>query len=214
VLIAVPALALALLGLRVVRTERIEREQQLRQQQTQVAHLADAAIANAFAELESELRRAETGGQALVGALNSTLSDLPVFSFDRRGLLTFHRERVYSARFGERPALKTSRTEWSLLTEQLIEQAQAAEAQQRTREALTIYRQIINTEPKLRAWAELGVARIQYQSGDASSVALLANPDWSRSERLTPTGLPVALIACAYVEQDTKSRASPLHSTA
>ena len=55
-LIAVPALALAILGLRAVRAERIEREQQLRERQTQTARLADAAIRVALAEIEHQLR--------------------------------------------------------------------------------------------------------------------------------------------------------------
>jgi hypothetical protein len=48
VLIAAPALVLALLGLRAFRADRLEREQQLRDQQGQTAHLADAAIENAI----------------------------------------------------------------------------------------------------------------------------------------------------------------------
>src|SRR6185503_17473057 len=84
-LIAVPALALALLGLRAVRAERIEREQQVREQQTQVARLADAALANALSELEHALQREAAPLQA---------NDF-VFSFEPQGLLVFQRDRVW-----------------------------------------------------------------------------------------------------------------------
>ena len=66
-LIAAPALALSWLGLRVVEAERIELEQQRREQQTQFARLADAAIEQALVEIETPLRAGETiveaGGQ-------------------------------------------------------------------------------------------------------------------------------------------------------
>jgi Tfp pilus assembly protein PilV len=48
-LIAAPALLLALLGLRAVGAERIEREQQAREQQTQLSRLAN----NEFATIET-----------------------------------------------------------------------------------------------------------------------------------------------------------------
>src|SRR5438876_9770422 len=57
--IALPALALALLGLRAVRAERIEREQQMREQQVQVARLIDAAVSSKISGLEVESRRRE-----------------------------------------------------------------------------------------------------------------------------------------------------------
>ena len=57
--IAVPALALALLGLRAVRAERIEREQQLREQQVQVARLIDASLSSRMAALGVELKQQE-----------------------------------------------------------------------------------------------------------------------------------------------------------
>jgi signal transduction histidine kinase len=208
VLIALPAVALAVLGLRAIRAERFEREQQARERQTQVTRLADAAIANAFAELEHGLRRLETRRQDRVVESVREFSNLTVFSFDRRGLLSFHRERVYVGEFGGRPAFTPS-----LATEQLIEQTQSAEAQGRTREAVTVYRRITSAEPKLRLWAELCIARIQHQNGDDGALARLANPDWGRAEELTPTGLPVALVACAYVEQapnEKRARFIPL----
>src|SRR5436853_6097373 len=89
--IAVPALALAVLGLRAVRAERIEREQQLREQQVQVVRLIDAAISNKVASLEVELTR-ETKTQ---DALKEALSGSYVFSLDRDNVLKFPKQQVY-----------------------------------------------------------------------------------------------------------------------
>lgn len=199
VLITAPALTLAVLGLGAVRAERIDREQQLRDQQAQLARLADAALAHCLDQLESELRAIDL--RAVVRSDESALSDTFVFTFDRRGLLTFDHERIY---FGNRTDLATlgvSTPEWSPATEQLIEQAQSAEAQKRGPDAIATYRRIMTAEAKLCPWAEQSIARIQYESGEESALALLSSLDWSNSEGLTPTGLPVALIACVYAEK-------------
>ncbi len=167
--IAVPALALALLGLRAVRAERIERRQQIRDQQAQIARLADAAISNALAKAE--------------GAVEFTL--------DSQGLLVFPREKVYFGEFGRQP--RWLRRQWPAATRQWIDDAQAAEAQRRPQDAAAVYRRIAAAEPKLRPWAELALARLR----DPAAVARL---DWSRSEALTPTGLPLALVAGAFAD--------------
>jgi len=188
--IAAPALALAVLGLRAVRLERIERQQQLREQQAQTARLADAAISTALAQIESS--------EAVSG-------DYPAFSLEPQGLVLFPRERVYFGEFGRQPAL--AGRGWRGSTRQLIEQAQAAEAQQRAKEALLLYQRLSSVEARLRPWAELSEARIR------GAIPLLANPEWSRSEGTTPTGLPVALLACAYVQeaaQQQQARFVPL----
>jgi signal transduction histidine kinase/predicted transcriptional regulator len=190
-LIAVPALVLALLGLRAARVEHIERQQQLRVQQGQIGRLADAAISNVLARLEGEVARAETS--------EGVLREYFLFSLDRQGLLVFPRERVYFGEFGKRPAAARGDRRGAVQT--LIEQAQAAEAQRRPGDALAAYRSVIGADPKLREWAELSVARIRYVSGEADALPLLAKPEWSRSEGLTPTGLPTALLACAHIEQ-------------
>jgi len=173
--IAAPALALAVLGLRTVRLERIEREQQLRDQQAQTARLADAAISTTLAQVETSA---------------AASGDYPLFSLEPRGLVLFPRERVYFGEFGRQPT--ATRRVWPVGTRQLIEQAQAAEAQQRAQDALPLYQRLRSIEARLRPWAELSEARIR------GAVPLLANPDWSRSEGTTPSGLPVALLACAH----------------
>ncbi|MEK7753893.1 MAG: HAMP domain-containing sensor histidine kinase [Acidobacteriota bacterium] len=191
-LIAAPALILAALGLRAVRAERIEREQQLRERQAQVARLADAALGNALARVESELR--------LVRAPAETVLDLPVLWLDRRGILAFPADKVYFGEFGRRPATLVSAA-WSPATAALVAEAQAAEAQQRSGDAIALYRRIGSAEPRLRPWAEVSVARVGLRSGESAARAVLAEARWVRSQALTPSGLPVALLACASVRE-------------
>jgi signal transduction histidine kinase len=186
----VPALALAVLGLRAVRLERIERQQQLREQQAQTARLAVAAISAALAQIETS---------------EAASGDYPAFSLEQGGLVLFPRERVYFGEFGRQPAF--ARRGWLASTRQLIDQAQAAEAQQRAKDAVPLYQRLGSVEARLRPWAELSEARIR------GAIPLLANPEWSRSEGTTPTGLPAALLACAYVEeaaQQQQARFVPL----
>lgn len=85
-LIAVPALALAGLGLRAVRAERIEGEQQLRERQRQIAQLADAAVLNALALLETGLHRPQSGQAELPAAVPA---DVPIVTFHPSGVVTF-----------------------------------------------------------------------------------------------------------------------------
>ena len=67
-LIAAPAVALSVLGLRAVHADRLDRERQLRDQQSQTATIADAAIATVLDEFEAALRQSEmawrAGGEA------------------------------------------------------------------------------------------------------------------------------------------------------
>jgi hypothetical protein len=116
-----------------------------------------------------------------------------LFSLDGNNILRFSNQRIY---FGEHSPLT-----WPSSVEDLIERAQAAKAQGRPAEALAFYRRMIEVEPKLRPWAELSIASVKYDAGDTSAINELANGALANSEAITPTGLPVALIACAYVER-------------
>ena len=192
-LIALPALALAILGLRAVRAERIEREQQLRDRQAQTARLADAAIRAALAEIEHELRVHDSSNQNIsppgVGD-----SGILLFSCDRSGQLRFSNDRVY---FGDSPQDST-RVDWTASVDQLVEQARAAEAQQRASLAVIFYNRIIAAEPRLRDWARLSVLRIEHKD-DGQSLGEILNGE-SGTDALSPSGLPLALVACAYLE--------------
>jgi signal transduction histidine kinase len=204
-LITLPALILALLGLRAVRIERLELNQQLREQQTQIARLADAAIANALTELDTELNRTDNAepkadGSPLVGAQGY------VFSVHPQDILIFRKEKVF---FGASP--RSTEVIGELVPvigpniEEQVERAQAAEAQGRPGEALNIYSRIAAAEPRLHAWAEFSHARINLEQGDSEALARLSDPAWSRTEDRTPTGLPLALIAATYVDSLTRA---------
>ena len=65
---------------------------------------------------------------------------------------------------------------------------------------MSLYTQVRKSEPRLRAWTELALARIRLERGDATALTALVTPAWSRSDGLTPGGLPVALAASAGVK--------------
>lgn len=186
-LIATPALALALLGLRVVRLEELERVQAMRTQWAQLTRLADATIATTLASLQRDAARADA----------SRSEDYIGFTLEAGGRLVFGQDKTY---FPE-PAKTELQPgpHWPKGVQQLIERAQTAD-QQRTPQAASLVQQVGNAEPRLRSWAELVLARRRYESGDPGALASLASPIWSRSEGVTPTGLPAAFLAADYVE--------------
>jgi signal transduction histidine kinase len=191
-LIAAPALALAILGLRAVRAERIEREQQLRDRQAQTGRLADAAIRVALGDIERQLRIRDSLDQS-ISPPEVEDSGIHFFSYDRSGQLRFSRDRVY---FGD--SLRDStRVDWTESVD-LVEQARAAEAQQRTSHAITFYNRIIVAEPRLRDWARLSLLRMEHKDDRQSLSEILAGE--SGADALVPSGLPLALVACAYLE--------------
>ncbi len=195
--IALPALVLAALGLRAVRAERLEQEQQMREQEVQVARLFDAAILNKLNALEAELKRDD------ISDATRTPDGIYRFALDRNNALRFRSNRIY---FGD-----SSAPGWSLTIEAEIERAQSLENQNRAA-AANVYRQIAQAEPRLQRWADLKVAWISYQVGEASALADVTNAEIADSEATTPSGLPLPLIACAYFEhvrdQDRKNFAA------
>ena len=193
-LIAIPALVLAILGLRAVRAERIEREQLLRDRQAQTARLADAGIREAITEIERELRRHDSPDSNSASEAPQH-PDIDFFSYDRSGLLTFTRDRVY---FGDLLA-QQKRIEWPANVEQLVEQARAAEAQHRAGQAVALYNRIIASEPRLRDWASLSVLRLAHKD-DRQFLDEILSGESRAEEPLSPGGLPLALVACAYLE--------------
>jgi signal transduction histidine kinase len=193
---AAPALALALLGWRAVRAERIERVQQLREQQTQLARLADATLEQKLAELETALSHAPTDF---------------LFTLEPQGRLLFPPDKVW---FGEADAAQLREVNWPPAAQQLIEAAQSAEAQGNRRAASQLYRRLSAAEPRLSGWAELSLARL---TQPADTATLLAHPLWQRADALTPTGLPLALLVCPYIERlpvtERQPSAALLHET-
>jgi signal transduction histidine kinase len=197
-LIAAPALALAWLGLRAVRAERLEAEQQLRAQQRQLAQLADAAIRNVLVQLETAIRRDDSGRPG-DGTSAPIPSDATPMVFQRFGLVTFPRDRVYFGPFGRQPAERVRLTDWSTAVAAMIDAAQAAEIQRRTPEALRLLSQVARADPRLEAWAAIVSARTRLQH-DPRALAQLARSDWARASGVTPSGLPAAFVASAAVD--------------
>jgi signal transduction histidine kinase len=211
-LIAAPALALALLSLRAIRADRIEREQRLRDQQGQVARLADAAISNLLDGIVTALGGVADDQPPDRAHISPELHDLPVFLLDRSGVLAFPQHRVYFGQFGRRPRSLIDLRDLPPEVSELADRAQVAEVQRRTSLAMSLYRRA-SAQPTLKAWAELGLARIKYQRGDPSATALLVDSAWGASEARTPTGVPVAIVASSYVEQSSskdRARFAPL----
>src|SRR4029077_8248702 len=121
-LIAAPALALALLGLRVAQLEGLERAQQTREQQAQLARLADTTIGTMLSGMQSELLRATSSSAATRKYI--------VFALEPSGRLLFPQDKIY---FPD-PSMPDVRSDpkWTRDTELLIERAQTADQQRAT----------------------------------------------------------------------------------
>ena len=65
-------------------------------------------------------------------------------------------------------------------------------------QAITFYDRIIAAEPKLRDWARLSLLRLQQKDDGQFLNKLLAAE--SEADALSPSGLPLALVACASLE--------------
>ena len=192
--VAAPALLLAWFGLSAVRAERLEGEQQLRDQQSEVGRLADAAIASTLATLARELPRGDSG------AASEPQSDPPVgtaVAFDASGLLTFRRDKVYFGQFAQHPPERVTSASWPPDVSTVIEQAQTAEAQGRFEQALVLLSRLRRAEPRLQSWADIVAVRISLSRGGSESLNALITHRWSESGATTPSGLPVAFLASA-----------------
>lgn len=195
-LVAVPALALSGLGLRAVRGDRLQAEQQLRTQQQRIAELADAAIQNALTQAAADLRRIdadETGG------IGTIPSDAPTILFQRSGLVVFPRDRVYFGPFGRVPPERARLTDWPPAIARQVDEAQALEIQGRTADAIALYERIGRAETRLQTWSAISAARIRVNAG-AAAISALADAAWAGSGGVTPSGLPAAVVACAASE--------------
>ena len=130
--VAVPALILALLGMRAVRADRFERIQRERDRQSQTVQLVEAQMNAALAVIERQSQRSRNS-----------------FTRNRSGRVAFTNDRVWLDEFPREEIA------WPLHVEELIEAARAAEARGRADQAAAIYARIIATEPRLRDWARV-----------------------------------------------------------
>ena len=191
--VALPALALAWLGLRAVRAETAQQRDRVRGQQRQVARLVDGTIANLLADLESRLRQpdADWWSPDASGAPDG----LVPLVFDAAGIVTVPSDRVYFSDVGREPSERRMLVAWSPQVAGLVEEAQSLEAQARVRDAGERLRHIERIEPGLREWSTLVSARARFRSGDTRALTELANASRAASRAVSPSGTPVALVA-------------------
>ena len=200
-LVVGPAVILAAFGLRALRLDRIGREQELWREQSRLVLLVDGAISNALAAIEGDLHRGklksvdDSSAQEAGGSAAFTR-----FVFDRRQLLIFPDDRIFFGEIGLRPDQAIA---FALSTQvvRAIEEARAAESQNGDDAALAAYRRIRASEPRLLPWIELSIARIQYRRRSADLASALQKIDYSREDSISPSGIPVAMLACSLAAQ-------------
>jgi hypothetical protein len=190
---------LAMLGLSALRADRLEREQQLREQQGQTARLANAAIENAIEHATAVLYPVSSDSFASTRDPANELR-YPVFLLDKQGFISFPSRRVYFGPAGTRPEFLERAGQLSPAASQLVWQAEAMEAQHHTAEAIERYREA-SRNPALKDWADLALDRLAPQAEEISRIRRLADPRRARSEATTPSGIPLAIVASSAVEQ-------------
>jgi signal transduction histidine kinase len=188
VLVVGPAIILAAVGLQALRVERMRLEQDLWQQQSRLVLLVDGAIANALSAIERNPQQADLG------------SPVDHFVLDSRQLLIFPNDRVFFGEVGLRPE-QAPPAALSHQTASLVEQVRAAEARGQEEAALASYRHLRAVEPRLQSWADLNIARIQYRQHDSEMGSAWHAIGLSRVDAVSPSGIPVAMLACSYLSQ-------------
>lgn len=189
--IAVPAVALALLGLTAIRGDDRERQLRMREQQGQVARVVDAALTTAC---DRELAAARSGIDRVT---RPPFSDF-VFEIDHRGVVWFPLDRVYAGDVhSDDPSYFPVVTDRQTLT--LVERAAAAQVQGRTLEAISLYEQLREL-PELRNWAEWqrDITRSQDAALRYADTAAFAG------DARAPDGIPLAIIVAGYSEWLTR----------
>ena len=183
-LIGVPALALFILGLRTIDLEREERRRQVTRQQQQIALLADSQISSALSRIEERLPRL-------------AYASSPAFTWvtiDSAGSLVFWKDRMFVSDPGREP--EEVRFQISGATQMRVENALAAEAQGEFVTAVQAYRRLARND-KLHAWATLSLTRIQAPNQPSALLSWALRTGTEPFDGLSPSGVPVALIASA-----------------
>ena len=80
----------------------------------------------------------------------------------------------------------------------IADQAQAAEVAGDPGIALAAYGRLSKTE--LREWAVWQTARLRLEHGDEHRIEQISSSEWAETSAVTPSGLPLALLAASYVE--------------
>jgi two-component system phosphate regulon sensor histidine kinase PhoR len=187
VCVALPSALLAILSWRAVKLENIERQQQIAQQQAQLAKLTDAAMT-----------------AALQGIERSTALDADSFELDSSGDLRFPKDRVLFP--GSSYGLPGLILNVDTASNSLIEQAESAEAQGQGDAAIAAYTRLESIQ-SLSEWASFAVARVSYSKDPAKLHDWIASFAGTAMEDITPDGFPVALIAAGFIERLPQSAA-------
>lgn len=199
-LIALPAACLVALGLWAVRAERIEREQRILNQHIQIAGLVDAAAVNVITALEREASHNQGADSAGIAALRSAAGGksggAARMTLEAAGSLVFFDDRVFAGPFGARPAGVPAPPPLPSSVAAHIDEARAAEAQERREDAVSLYRRIGANASTLRPWTDWSIARIGRK-------AFSIGDEW---EATSPGGIPLALLAATDVERPMPER--------
>jgi hypothetical protein len=124
----------------VAQLEGLERAQQTREQQAQLARLADTTVGTVLGAVQNDLSRTVSSPAAVRNYI--------VFVLEPGGRLLFPQGKIYFPDPGT-PDLGSG-PKWTRATEQLVERSQTAD-QQRATEATLLSQQVRRTEPRLRA---------------------------------------------------------------
>lgn len=187
-LIATPALVLAVLGLRSVNLQEADRRHQIEEHQGQAALALDTALGAALSGLEDALLRRQTG----------SVDSSPWFTLSRSGELAFPSDRIVFSDFSGGPAQIPHALPAPL--QAAAEEGLAAEARSDYPRALAIYQELARS-PKLSAWGRLAVTRIGMRQYPSALLDWVSSLQPSDSDSLTPDGAPVMLLATGYTRE-------------
>jgi two-component system sensor histidine kinase SenX3 len=186
-LIGIPAVALALLGLSALRIEDVEQRQRTRDRQDQIARLAGAALTTA---LERELNETRNDGDS---------NGVVRFEIGADRVISFPADRTYAAPL-EAPLPPEAAVPIPREALLLADRAQQAAAQGSIASARTLYRQLGDVV-ELRPWTALQLHLLESFRPPPIELA--------SSDARSPSGIPLAIVASGIVDaaSDREARA-------
>ena len=209
-LIALPATALAVLGASAIRADEVERGRQIAEQRQQFARLADAALARVF-DAAADAARTRASTESSPG---TSSPDVAFFVINNDRVLTFPGDRVYVGTPGTEPPPQAAMA-LPPETRALVAQAQAAEAQGRLDDARDALERL-RPSTELGRWAAWRLEALPSSTTEAKPAFALAASAIGESDALSPSNIPVAILASAmaeHVEPASRSRFVPLLRT-
>jgi len=197
--IAMPAVALALLGIGGLRADDLERENRRRDREAQLVRLVDAALGNVLDHVSSGTRPDQSMADP-PSDVGPSPTDSIRFELSADGRLLFPDDRTVVG--GESGPPREARPNLPRAAAALVEEARAAEAQGRTAEAKTLYEQLRAYAP-LRPWIGFQQALLDVEVLDGSAVARLPRDELARSDASSPGGIPLAIVAAGLSDAMT-----------